>query len=116
MTNANQFASTVAQDLKSVEHAVDEVLLRSAAMLQNLAEGRRAAGLGSAIGQKALASIGAGITGAIATRGDIVTAHRLFERDAKAHGLRFDLFGPTEPKEPDTPDTPRPTGRLIATD
>lgn len=111
MTKADQFASTVAQDLKSVEHAVDEVLLRSAAMLQNLAEGRRAAGLGARVGQGALASLGAGITSAIATRGEFVAAHRQFEKDAKAYGLRFDLFGPTEPKEPDTPDTPKPTGR-----
>lgn len=112
MTKADEFASTVARDLQSVEHAIDEVLLRSGAMLMNLAEGRRASGLGPTIGQRALASLGASINGAIATRSEIVAAHRLFERDAKAHGLRYDLFGPTEPKEPDTPDTPKPTGRL----
>lgn len=113
MTKADQFASTVAGDLQSLEHALDDVLARSGIMLQTLAQGRKAAGLGPMIGQSALASLGAGINGAIATRGDIVTAHRQFEKDAKVHGLRFDLFGPTEPKEPDTPDTPKPTGRHV---
>lgn len=112
---ADEFASSVAHDLQSVEHALDDVLARSGAMLQNLAEGRRAAGLGAAIGQHALVSLGAAVAGAIATRGEVVTAHRRFERDARTHGLNYALFGPTEPKEPDTPDTPKPIGRLLPT-
>ena len=106
------FASTVAQDLRSVEHALDNVIAASGVMLLNLAEGRRSAGLSAGVGQRALVSLGAAVNGAIATRGDIVAAHRLFERDARTHGLNYSLFGPTELKEPDKPDTPKPAGRL----
>ncbi len=106
MTNANQFASAVAHDIRAVEHALDLALARSGAMLQNLAEGRVAAGLGPVIGQHALASLGTAINGVIGSRGDVVDAHRKFERDARLHGLDFTVLGPTEPKEPDTPDTP----------
>lgn len=116
MTNAHQFASAVAHDIRAVEQALDVVLARSGAMLQNLAEGRVSAGLGPIIGQQALASLGAAINNAIVTRADVVQAHRRFERDARMHGLDFTLFGPTEPKEPDTPDTPKPTGRLLTQD
>ena len=111
MTNADVFAGLVAQDLRGLEHSLDEALAKAGSMLLTLSEGRRRAGLGANVGQHALVSVG----DIIAARGDIVKAHSRFARVADAMGLDYTTMGPLEDKHGDgsseTP--PRPTGRQI---
>lgn len=111
----NALAGVVASDLRAVEHSLDDTLARVASMLQNLAEGRRRAGLGARIGQHALTAVGDMIAGTIAARGDIVRAHDRFAREAALLGLDLTVMGPIETKGDDTPETPAPTGRLQMT-
>jgi hypothetical protein len=115
VTNADVFAGLVAQDLRGLEHSLDEALAKAGSMLLTLSEGRRRAGLGANVGQHALVSVGDTIAGVIAARGDIVKAHSRFARVADAMGLDYTTMGPLEDKHGDgsseTP--PRPTGRQI---
>lgn len=113
-TEQNTLAGIVASDLRAVEHGLDETLARVGAMLQNLTEGRRRAGLGARIGQQALTAVGDMITGTIAARADIVRAHDRFARDAASLGLDPAVLGPLEPKGDDIPEVPQPTGVLSA--
>lgn len=107
-TEKDEFAGLVAQDLKGLEHTLDDALARAGSMLQTLSEGRRRVGLGANLGQHALVSVGDTIAGMIAARGDLVRAHARFARDADAFGLDYTVMGPLEPKGDDTPETPNP--------
>lgn len=112
--DANVFAGLVAQDLRGLEHTLDDALARAGSMLLTLSEGRRRVGLGANVGQHALVSVGDTIAGVIAARGDLVKAHARFARDADAMGMDYTTMGPLEDKIGDgTPEQPpRPIGRL----
>lgn len=111
-SNADRYASIVAQDIRALEQGADALIARAGAMLLNLAEGRSAAGLDAAIGQDALVHVGSAVAAAISTRGQIVEAHSKFGKAARKRGLNFALLGPLEGKGEEKPDTTRPTGRL----
>jgi len=108
---ANTLAGLVAQDLRSLEHTLDEALATAGSMLQTLSEGRRRVGLGANVGQHALTSVGATIAQVIAARGDLVKAHARFAREADAFSMDYASLGPLETKTGDnTQEVPRIIG------
>lgn len=111
--SANDFASGVASDIQAYEHTFDINLAQASCLIQNLAEGRRAARLPAAAGQKALERLGGALMKTIEARGMMVDAHALFERDARRHGLQWTTMGPLESKPDDGEiGSTRPKGQL----
>ncbi len=111
-TQADHFASGVAQDIRALEQGADALIAKAGTLLLNLAEGRTTAGLDAALGQDALVHVGGAVVAAINSRGQIVEAHSRFGRAARKRGLNYTLYGPLEDKGEEKPDSTRPTGRL----
>ena len=115
-TSPDQFASTVAHDLREAEHLMDVTGARLAEMLTNAFHGRRSAGLAAAAGQRAFSSAAKALHTLIEARGELVEAHGHADRDARRLGLNHALLipGETKPGDGETSGTTPPTGRLAA--
>lgn len=113
--SADQFASSVALDLREAEHLLDAASARLADMLASAFHTRGSANLGAAAGQKAFSAAAKALHTLTAARGELVEAHGHAERDARRMGLNYSLLIPGETK-PDGGGTeaPKPTGRLVA--
>lgn len=107
---ADQFASTVAVDLRRSEHANDDATMQLAESIANALAGRRSAGLSSLCGQRAIAAASKALHTMAEAGVELANAHGLAQRDAKRMGLIYTDLIPTEPK-PDDERPPVPTGR-----
>lgn len=113
--SADQFASSVAMDLRETEHLLDAASARLADMLASAFHTRGSANLGAAAGQKAFTAAAKALHTLTAARGELVEAHGHAERDARRMGLNYSLLIPGETKPDGAPTgTPQPTGRLAA--
>lgn len=113
--SADQFASSVALDLRETEHLLDAASARLADMLASAFHTRGAANIGAAAGQKAFNAAAKALHTLTAARGELVEAHGHAQRDARRMGLNYSLLIPGESK-PDGGETgtTKPTGRLAA--
>lgn len=113
--SADQFASSVAMDLRETEHMLDAAGARLADLLASAFHARAVANIGAAAGQKAFIAAAKALLTLTAARGELVEAHGHAERDARRMGLNYSLLIPGETK-PDESGTgaPQPTGRLAA--
>ena len=109
---ADQFASSVAVDLRDAEHMIDAAGARLADMLSHAFHGRGAANLGAAAGQRAFSAAAKALHTLTAARGELVEAHAHAERDARRLGLTHSLIIPGESKPGDGTKPVAPTGRL----
>lgn len=110
---ADEFASTVALDLRKSEHLIDDTSMQLAESIANSLAGRRSAGLSSLCGQRAIAAASKALHTLTEAGVELAAAHSLAQRDAKRMGLNYSSLIPTEPK----PDDERPamqSGRLAA--
>lgn len=113
--SADEFASSVALDLRETEHLLDAASARLADMLANAFHARGSANLGAAAGQKAFNAAAKALHTLTAARGELVEAHGHAERDARRMGLNYSLLIPGESKPGGSQTgTPQPTGRLVA--
>ncbi len=112
--SADQFASSVALDLREAEHMLDAASARLAELLANAFHGRAATNIGAAAGQKAFNAAARALLTLTAARGELVEAHGHAERDARRMGLNYSLLIPGETKPGSEAGTPQPTGRLAA--
>jgi len=113
--SADQFASSVAMDLRETEQLLDAASARLADMLASAFHTRGAANLGAAAGQKAFTAAAKALHTLTAARGELVEAHGHAERDARRMGLNYGLLVPGEKKpEGDGSEAPQPTGCLAA--
>jgi hypothetical protein len=113
--SADQFASSVAMDLRETEHLLDAASARLADMLASAFHTRRSANIGAAAGQKAFNAAAKALHTLTAARGELVEAHGHAKRDARRMGLNYNLLipGETKPEDGGT-GAPKPTGRLAA--
>ncbi len=98
MSPADRFATIVAADLRSSEHALDRSLAAYGQMLSNLAEGRVSAGLAAQAGQKGLDHIVEAISASVAARRSTIAAHDAFARDARRLGIEWTSMAAGETK------------------
>lgn len=113
--SADQFASSVAMDLRETEHLLDAASARLADMLASAFHTRGSANIGAAAGQKAFHAAAKALHTLTAARGELVEAHGHAERDARRMGLNYSLLIPGETKPDDgVAAAPQPTGRLAA--
>lgn len=110
--SADQFASSVAMDLRETEHLLDAASARLCDMLANAFHTRGSANIGAAAGQKAFNAAAKALHTLTAARGELVEAHGHAERDARRMGLNYSLRIPGETKPDDETAAPQPTGRL----
>lgn len=114
-SSPDQFASTIAHDLREAEHLLDAAGACLAELLTHAFHGRMSAGLGAAAGQKAFASAARALQILTEARGELVSAHGHAERDARRLGLNHALLIPGETKPGDGETSgPRPTGRMAS--
>ncbi len=109
-TEADQFASAAALDLRRSEHANDAAAMQLAESIANTLAGRRAAGLSSTVGQSAIVAASKALLTMAEAGAELGRAHALAQRDAKRMGLIYTNLIPTEPKSNDER-RPTPTGR-----
>lgn len=113
--SADQFASSVAMDLREAEHMLDAAGARLADLLASAFHARGAANVGAAAGQKAFSAAARALVTLTAARGELVEAHGHAERDARRMGLNYRLLIPGESKPDESESgTSQPTGRLAA--
>lgn len=111
LSKADQFASTVAIDLRRAENANVDAAMQLTESISNTLAGRREAGLSTIVGTRALVAASRALHITMEAGAELATAHTLAQRDAKRMGLIYDDLIPTEPK-PDDERPPVPTGRL----
>lgn len=113
--SADQFASSVAVDLREAEHMLDAASARLADLLANAFHARGSANIGAAAGQKAFHAAAKALHTLTSARGELIQAHGHAERDARRMGLNYSLLipGETKPGDGQTGTIP-PKGRLAA--
>jgi hypothetical protein len=111
----DEFASTVALDLRETEHLLDAAGARLADMISHGLTGRIGAGLAASAGQKAFSAAARALHTLTEARGELVEAHDHALRDARRMGLDHTLLIPGEEKPGDGQPggSVPPTGRLI---
>lgn len=85
-------------DLQAAEAAVDDAIIRTAELVQNLIAGRRASGVGVRVGQPALMRFLKAMHMAGEMRGELGRGHDALEATAKLMGLTRADYGPFEDK------------------
>ena len=109
----DEFASTVALDLRETEHLIDAAGARLADMISHALTGRMDAGLAAGAGHRAFSAAAQALHTLTEARGELVEAHNHALRDARRMGLNHALLIPGESKPQDGDvNNPKPTGRL----
>lgn len=109
----DQYASTVALDLREAEHMIDAAGARLADMISHALTGRISAGLAAGAGHRAFSAAAKALHTLTEARGELVEAHGHALRDARRMGLNHTLLIPGETKPDDgTRETTKPAGRL----
>lgn len=88
----------IARRLRTTEHAVDNALIETTALIQAMIEARREAGFAADVGQTALLHMVRGLTQLTEARGAVIDGHEGLAAVAARHGLGSLLDGPLEEK------------------
>jgi hypothetical protein len=111
-TKHDQFAVSMAKNVRDVERRVDDVLAAAGDMLQNFAEGRRGARLAAEVGQEALEKFTEFTHLTAKARGVLVGCHASMAADGARMNMTWDddmdpYEGKPPPGEKETPKTLR---------
>ena len=114
----NSFAVSMARNVRSVEHRLDDALAAAGDMLQNFAEGRRSARISAEVGQDALEHFTHCTHSLALARGALVRSHQAMAEAGLRMGMTWDddgdpLEGKPPPGEKESPRNVR-EGRTIA--
>lgn len=110
------FAGVVADDLRRLEHHMDDQIAMTGALIQTMAQ-RRHSGLSAAFGQRGAEKLVSALAATVEARGQVVMAHARLAQDATREGLRWQTtVGPLEPSPEDPGEVAKPTGVLPAED
>lgn len=94
----------IARCVRNAEHALDDAILTSSALVTAMIEGRRDAGLAAEVGQEALERVVGNLQHLTGARGCLVEGHTALATAADDQGIAWRMEGPLESKT---------TGRLI---
>lgn len=96
--NKTEAGVSVARQLRTAEHAVDEALAQSMALAVRMIEARKASAFAAGVGHEALGRVIEGVNQMHAARGAIVVAHGDLLQIAETQNVRWRLDGATESK------------------
>lgn len=91
-------SARIARRLQIAEHAVDNAMVETSALIQAMIEGRTDAGFAAEVGQSALLNMVRGLSQLAEARGAVVEGHGGLAEVAAAHALGWRLDGPIEDK------------------
>ena len=94
----------IARCVRNAEHALDDAILMSSALVAAMIEGRRDAGLAAEVGQGALEQVIGNLQHLTGARGCLVQGHSALATAADDQGIGWRMEGPLETKT---------TGRLV---
>lgn len=96
--NKTEAGVSVARQLRTAEHALDEALAQSMTLAVRMIEARKASHFAAELGHETLGRVIEGVTQMHAARGAIVVAHGDLLQIAETQNVRWRLDGATESK------------------
>ena len=110
-TALNGVSAALANDLRSLERAVDTALIQASQIVQSMTEGRLHVGLSATVGQSTFEDAALVIGSLTKTRGDIVGMHNRMARQAERLGVDPVVLNiETKPADGSTESPFRPKG------
>lgn len=95
----------IARKLQETEHAIDNAMIATSALIQTMIEGRLEVGVAAQSGHEALSHVVDGLSRLQAVRGSVIAGHDALKDLAEAIHIPYRMEGTMEPKV-------RPTGQL----